>query len=62
MRRFIPLLLLLLAACERANDDLGPGDVTVGEAKALQDAAAMLEQRGKRAEEPPVAAAQEAKP
>ncbi len=37
--------LLLLAACSRTDNEPGPGGVTVGEAKALDDAAAMLEAR-----------------
>ena len=40
---FIPLALL--AACGPAENDPGPGGVTVGEAKALDDAAEMLEKR-----------------
>jgi hypothetical protein len=46
MLRLIPLAtLLLLAACSRTDNEPGPGGVTVGEAKALDDAAAMLEER-----------------
>jgi hypothetical protein len=46
MLRLISLaLLLLLAACSRTDNEPGPGGVTVGEAKALDDAAAMLEER-----------------
>ena len=37
--------LLTLAACGKADNDPGPGGVTVGEAKALDEAAEMLEQR-----------------
>ena len=37
--------LLLLAGCGPAETDPGPGGVTVGEAKALDEAAEMLEQR-----------------
>ena len=36
---------LLLAACGPGENDPGPGGVTVGEAKALDDAAAMLDAR-----------------
>lgn len=36
---------LALFACAPADNDPGPGGVTVGEAKALDDAAEMLEQR-----------------
>lgn len=37
--------LLLLAACGQSDTDPGPGGVTVGEAKALDEAAEMIEQR-----------------
>ena len=37
--------LALLAACGPSDSDPGPGGVTVGEAKALDEAAEMLEQR-----------------
>ena len=37
--------LVLLAACEPADNEPGPGGVTVGEAEALDEAAEMLEQR-----------------
>jgi len=37
------LLALLLAACGSGDDDPGPGGVTVGEAKALDEAAEMLD-------------------
>ena len=36
---------LLLAACGPSDTDPGPGGVTVGEARALDEAAEMLEQR-----------------
>ena len=38
-------ILLPLAGCGPAETDPGPGGVTVGEAKALDEAAEMLEQR-----------------
>ncbi len=38
-------LALLLAACGPAGNDPGPGGVTVDEARALDDAAAMLDER-----------------
>ncbi len=38
-------LTLILAACGPAGNDPGPGGVTVDEARALDDAAAMLEER-----------------
>lgn len=37
--------LLALAACGKADDQPGPGEVTVSEAKALDEAAEMLEDR-----------------
>jgi hypothetical protein len=37
--------LLLLTACGKADNDPGPGGVTVGEARALDEAAEMIEQR-----------------
>ena len=39
------LALSTLAACGAADNDPGPGGVTVGEAKALDAAAAMLDAR-----------------
>ena len=38
-------LCLSLAACGPGENEPGPGGVTVGEAKALDDAAAMLDAR-----------------
>jgi hypothetical protein len=35
--------LLLLAGCGKADNDPGPGGVTVGEARALDEAAEMIE-------------------
>src|SRR3546814_5280379 len=51
-----PACLLLLAAaltagCSRTDNEPGPGGVTVSEARALDDAAAMLESRDGRSEE-----------
>lgn len=37
--------LTLIAGCSRTDNEPGPGGVTVSEAKALDDAAAMLESR-----------------
>ena len=37
--------VLLLAACGPSDTDPGPGGVTVGEARALDEAAEMLEQQ-----------------
>ena len=45
MRPATTLLALLLAACGPAGNDPGPGGVTVDEAKALDEAAAMLDER-----------------
>ena len=47
MKRLPPALipLVLLCACGPKEDDPGPGGVTVGEARALDDAAAMLDSR-----------------
>lgn len=36
---------MLTAACSRTDNEPGPGGVTVSEAKALDDAAEMLESR-----------------
>ncbi|MCJ2178648.1 hypothetical protein [Novosphingobium album (ex Hu et al. 2023)] len=45
MKRLCLLAVLALAACGKADNDPGPGGVTVGEARALDDAAAMLDAR-----------------
>jgi hypothetical protein len=45
MKRIIPAAVLLLAACGQADSDPGPGGVTVGEAKALDEAAQMIDER-----------------
>ncbi|PXA99550.1 hypothetical protein DMC47_02815 [Nostoc sp. 3335mG] len=42
MRKFLLLAPLLLAACE-ADEPVAPGGVSQGEAAALNDAAAMLD-------------------
>lgn len=39
------VMLALIAGCSRTDNEPGPGGVTVSEAKALDDAAAMLESR-----------------
>lgn len=39
------LSLLPVAGCSRTDNEPGPGGVTVSEAKALDDAAEMLESR-----------------
>ena len=48
MRNLVPaaaLLSLLVTGCSRTDNEPGPGGVTVSEAKALDDAAEMLESR-----------------
>ena len=45
MRPAAALALLALAGCGKADNAPGPGEVTVGEARALDEAAEMLEQR-----------------
>ena len=45
MRHLALLPLALIAACGPSDSDPGPGGVTVGEARALDEAAEMLEQR-----------------
>lgn len=51
--RFAPILiaLLCLTACGKQDNAPGPGGVSVGEAKALDEAAEMLE--GQRLSAPP---------
>ncbi len=41
----LSVLCLLLGACGPGENEPGPGGVTVGEARALDDAAAMLDAR-----------------
>lgn len=36
---------LMLTACQQRDSDPGPGGVTIGEARALDEAAEMIEQR-----------------
>lgn len=43
MSKLILLIALLLAACGKADNESGPGDVTMGEARALDEAAEMIE-------------------
>jgi hypothetical protein len=65
MRNLVPavvLLALLATGCSRTDNEPGPGGVTISEAKALDDAAAMLESRDSApatAEEAPAAGAAE---
>jgi len=42
MKRLAPLALLALAACQKADNAPGPDGVTVGEARALDEAAQMI--------------------
>jgi hypothetical protein len=42
---FSAMILVGLVACGPAQNDPGPGGVTVGEAKALDEAAKMLDER-----------------
>ena len=44
MRRVLPLAVLLAAVgCGKSDNEPGPGGVTVGEARALDEAAEMIE-------------------
>jgi hypothetical protein len=49
MRRLYALIAMFavaaLGACEKSDNAPGPGGVTVGEARALDEAAEMIEQR-----------------
>lgn len=45
IRYYALLSFLFLASCGPAQNDPGPGGVTVGEAQALDDAAEMLDER-----------------
>ena len=49
--------MLALAGCGGGDNDPGPGGVTVGEARALDEAAEMLEQQRLPAEASPAPAA-----
>ena len=42
--------VLALSGCGKSDSDPGPGGVTVGEARALDEAAAMLDERRPPAE------------
>ena len=53
-------MLILAAGCSRTDNEPGPGGVTVSEAKALDDAAEMLESRGSAAETGQTAGAEKA--
>lgn len=64
MNRILLLLpgvavLALTAACSRTDNEPGPGGVTIAEAKALDDAAEMLESRESAAPAAAEAAAKE---
>jgi len=46
MRNLVALIALAaLAACGKSDSDAGPGGVTVGEARALDEAAEILDER-----------------
>lgn len=49
-------VVLLLAACGSVDDQPRPGGTTMGEARALDDAASMLSERGKPEAETPAMA------
>lgn len=44
-RPYLLLAALALSGCGESDSDPGPGGVTVGEARALEEAAAMLDER-----------------
>lgn len=44
-KNLVIAVITMLAACGPAENDPGPGGVTVGEAKALDEAAEMLDER-----------------
>jgi hypothetical protein len=48
--RWIVIAAMALAGCEKADNAPGPGGVTVGEARALDEAAQMLDARRPPAE------------
>ena len=60
--RFAPILtvLLCLTACGKQDNAPGPGGVSMGEAKALDEAAEMLEGQRLSVPPPPTQAAQPA--
>lgn len=45
LRLFPALAIFCLAACGQKDTDAGPGGVSVGEARALDQAASMLDQQ-----------------
>lgn len=47
----LALALTAMTGCSRTDNEPGPGGVTVSEAKALDDAAAMLESRNGTADQ-----------
>ena len=53
-------MLILSTGCSRTDNEPGPGGVTVSEAKALDDAAEMLESRDGTAEAGQAASADKA--
>lgn len=61
MVRLIPLMLLL-AACEPAENLTSPDGATMNESKAVDDAAAMLNARDRRNDDLATATTTKAKP
>ena len=53
---------LTLTSCSQNDDDPGPGKVTVGESKALDDAAEMLDERAPQLQATPETPTQSASP
>lgn len=56
------MLAALCASCSPSDTEPGPGGVTVGEARALDEAAEMIEARGLPPEALPEEASQEGAP
>ena len=53
LRRVLLIIITsLIPACEPADNDPGPGGVSVGEAKELDEAAAIVEARRKQVAAP----------
>ena len=46
----VPFAALALGGCQKADNEPGPGGVTMGEARALDEAAQMLDKRRPPAE------------
>ena len=52
MKQLALIALLALAACHKADNEPGPGGVSVGEARQLDEAAAMVESEAPPAQQP----------